>query len=58
MNRSKCIQTLAKVNNWDIVIVRGGASGLISILDGIWTTYRKMGEDAINTSVLVGGLKK
>tara|TARA_A100001011_G_C14184127_1_gene788245 strand:+ start:457 stop:624 length:168 start_codon:yes stop_codon:yes gene_type:complete len=54
MNRSKCIQTLAKVNNWDIVIVRGGVSELISILDGKCTTYRKMGDDAIDTSVSQG----
>ena len=31
-------------------------SGLISILGGKWTTYRKIGEDAINTAIHVGGL--
>lgn len=31
-------------------------SGLISILGGKWTTYRKMAEDAINTARAVGGL--
>ena len=58
MNRSKCIQTIAKASNLDIVIVQGGASGLISILDGKWTNFIKMGEDAINTAVLLGGLKR
>ncbi len=33
-------------------------SGLVSIIGGKWTTYRKMGEDAINTAILVGGLKE
>ena len=32
-------------------------SGLISLLGGKWTTYRKMAEDAINTASMVGGLK-
>lgn len=31
-------------------------SGLLSILGGKWTTYRKIAEDAINTAVAVGGL--
>jgi len=38
--------------------VNVSTSGLISVLGGKWTTYRKMGEDAINTSALVGGLKE
>ena len=38
--------------------VNVSTSGLISILGGKWTTYRKMGEDAINTAALVGGLKE
>ena len=33
-------------------------SGLISILGGKWTTYRKIGEDAVNTAIHVGGLKE
>ena len=33
-------------------------SGLISILGGKWTTYRKMAEDAINTASVVAGLKE
>ena len=33
-------------------------SGLISVLGGKWTTYRKMGEDTINTAAIVGGLKE
>ena len=31
-------------------------SGLVSILGGKWTTYRKMSEDLINTAQSVGGL--
>ena len=31
-------------------------SGLVSILGGKWTTYRKMAEDVINTAQSVGGL--
>ena len=33
-------------------------SGLISVLGGKWTTYRKIGEDLINSAEIVGGLKK
>lgn len=33
-------------------------SGLVSIVGGKWTTYRKMGEDTIDTAILVGGLKE
>ena len=32
-------------------------SGLITITGGKWTTYRKMGEDAIDKAILVGGLE-
>ena len=31
-------------------------SGLVSVLGGKWTTYRKMSEDLINTAQSVGGL--
>ncbi|MBW2367462.1 MAG: glycerol-3-phosphate dehydrogenase/oxidase [Deltaproteobacteria bacterium] len=31
-------------------------TGLITVAGGKWTTYRKMGEDAINMAVKVGGL--
>jgi glycerol-3-phosphate dehydrogenase len=31
-------------------------SGLVSILGGKWTTYRKIAEDTINTAIVVGGL--
>ena len=31
-------------------------SGLISVTGGKWTTYRKMGEDAISAAIEVGGL--
>ena len=33
-------------------------SGLISILGGKWTTYRKIAEDAINTAISINKLKK
>ena len=33
-----------------------GTSGLISVLGGKWTTYRKMAEDTVNTTQMVGGL--
>ena len=36
--------------------VRVSTSGLVSILGGKWTTYRKMAEDMINTAQSVGGL--
>ena len=38
--------------------VNVSTSGLISVLGGKWTTYRKMGEDTINTAAIVGGLKE
>ena len=38
--------------------VNVSTSGLISVLGGKWTTYRKMAEDTINTAGLVGGLKE
>tara|TARA_A100001011_G_scaffold232974_1_gene241019 strand:+ start:14394 stop:15944 length:1551 start_codon:yes stop_codon:yes gene_type:complete len=38
--------------------VNVSTSGLISVLGGKWTTYRKMGEDAINTAAIVGGLRE
>jgi glycerol-3-phosphate dehydrogenase len=31
---------------------------LVSIVGGKWTTYRKMGEDTIDTALMVGGLKE
>ena len=36
--------------------IKISTSGLISILGGKWTTYRKIGEDAINSAIIVGGL--
>jgi len=38
--------------------VNVSTSGLISVLGGKWTTYRKMGEDTINTAIVVGGLEE
>ena len=31
-------------------------SGLVTIVGGKWTTYRRMGEDAVNQAIQVGGL--
>ena len=31
-------------------------TGLVSVLGGKWTTFRKMAEDTINTAIAVGGL--
>jgi len=33
-------------------------SGMITVIGGKWTTYRKMGEDAINEARMVGNLKE
>ena len=33
-------------------------TGLISILGGKWTTYRKIAEDAVDASIPLGGLRK
>lgn len=33
-------------------------SGLITIIGGKWTIYRKMAEDTVNKAIQVGGLKK
>ena len=33
-------------------------SGLISVLGGKWTTYRKMAEDTVNTALSVAGLQE
>ena len=38
--------------------VNVSTSGLVSVLGGKWTTYRKMGEDTINTASVVGDLKE
>lgn len=33
-------------------------SGLVTITGGKWTTYRRMGEDAVDQAILVGGLEE
>ncbi len=33
-------------------------SGLITVIGGKWTTYRKMGEDTVDKAILVGGLEE
>lgn len=35
--------------------IRVSTSGLVSVLGGKWTTYRKIAEDAVNTIQMVGG---
>jgi glycerol-3-phosphate dehydrogenase len=37
-------------------VIRVSNSGLVSILGGKWTSYRKMAEDGVNRAVEVGGL--
>jgi len=37
-------------------VLRVSASGLITLTGGKWTTYRRMGEDAIDTAIRVAGL--
>src|SRR5690606_25375473 len=32
------------------------SSGLVTIVGGKWTTYRKMAEDTVNDAIAVGGL--
>ncbi|HEY9004265.1 MAG TPA: glycerol-3-phosphate dehydrogenase/oxidase [Mucilaginibacter sp.] len=32
-------------------------SGMITMIGGKWTTYRKMGQDAVDKAIVVGGLK-
>ena len=37
-------------------VVQTSASGMISVMGGKWTTYRKMAEDAVNAAMKSGGL--
>ncbi len=37
-------------------VIRVSTSGLISIMGGKWTTYRRMAEDGLNRAIAVGGL--
>ena len=37
--------------------IKISTTGLISVLGGKWTTYRKIGEDAIKSAIILGGLK-
>jgi glycerol-3-phosphate dehydrogenase len=37
-------------------VVQTSASGMISVMGGKWTTYRKMAEDAVNAAVKSGAL--
>jgi glycerol-3-phosphate dehydrogenase len=37
-------------------VVHVSNSGLVTIIGGKWTTYRKMAEDAVDDAILVGGL--
>lgn len=47
-------QTTKEVSRHHKVLV--SPTGLISVLGGKWTTFRKMGEDAVNNAVIIGGL--
>jgi len=47
-------ETTKEVSRHHKVLV--SPSGLISVLGGKWTTYRKMGEDAIDNALVVGAL--
>ena len=44
-----------KISRSHKLIVSG--SGLITIVGGKWTTYRKMGEDTVNKAIVIGKLK-
>jgi len=37
-------------------VIHVSASGLVSIMGGKWTTYRRMAEDCVDRAILVGGL--
>jgi glycerol-3-phosphate dehydrogenase len=37
-------------------VLRVSPSGLVTITGGKWTTYRRMGEDAVNTAAAIAGL--
>jgi len=37
-------------------VIRVSTSGLVSIMGGKWTTYRKMAEDGVDRAIAVGGL--
>lgn len=47
-------QSTKEISRHHKIIV--STSGLISVLGGKWTTYRKIAEDAVNTIQMVGGL--
>ena len=38
--------------------IKVSTSGLVSVLGGKWTTYRKIAEDAVNTAALAAGLNE
>ena len=42
----------------DLYKINISTTGLISILGGKWTTYRKIAEDAVDASISLGGLRK
>jgi glycerol-3-phosphate dehydrogenase len=50
----KALKNTASVSRDHIIEVSSG--GLITIVGGKWTTYRKMAEDVINSAVKVGNL--
>lgn len=46
----------SKLSRDHTILVR--PSGLVTVTGGKWTTYRRMGEDAINRAAEVGGLRQ
>lgn len=46
----------SKLSRDHTILVR--PSGLVTVTGGKWTTYRRMGEDAINRAAEIGGLRK
>lgn len=53
---SRRVKETSSVSREHVVLV--SQSGLITIAGGKWTTYRRMGEDAIDRAARVGGLRK
>ena len=49
------VATTAKLNREHLLEV--GRTGLVTIAGGKWTTYRKMGADAVDAAQAVGGLR-
>ena len=66
MNRSNSLNALAKVNQWDVVIVGGGASGLGAAVDAAKRGYKTLllekndfakGTSSRSTKLVHGGVR-